>query len=98
MFCTSLGSLLRPLFYFLCSILLIHRVLKIRKIGELFNPLPPSVWTSHVYAPQAGVETSQPIPILVPGRPSSVLNGDADRVQGYHFEMETSSSVLARED
>ena len=26
MVCTSLGSLLRPLFYFLCSILLIHRV------------------------------------------------------------------------
>ena len=25
--CTSLGSLLHPLFYFLCSILLIHRVL-----------------------------------------------------------------------
>ena len=26
MVCTSLGILLRPLFYFLCSILLIHRV------------------------------------------------------------------------
>ena len=26
MVCTSLDSLLRPLFYFLCSILLIHRV------------------------------------------------------------------------
>ena len=27
MVCTSLSNLLRPLFYFLCSILLIHRVL-----------------------------------------------------------------------
>ena len=28
MVCTTLGSLLRPLFYFQCSILLIHRVME----------------------------------------------------------------------
>ena len=30
MVCTSLGSQLRPLFYFLCSILLVHRVLLLK--------------------------------------------------------------------
>ena len=38
MVCTSLGSLLRPLFHFLCSILLIHRVLSLRhRPGFLFR-------------------------------------------------------------
>ena len=36
MVCTSLGSLLRPLFYFLCSILLIHRVQDIAYTEDKF--------------------------------------------------------------
>ena len=32
MVCTSLGSQLRPLFYFLCSILLIYRVQSLREV------------------------------------------------------------------
>ena len=50
MVCTSLGSLLRPLFYFLCSILLIHRYremeLLVTNKNLLFIPLCPTLsWT-----------------------------------------------------
>ena len=67
MVCTSLGSLLRPLFYFLCSILLIQRVVEKVVAGFITgNVNEQSMLTrSSPYLDLLSVDASVTVPLLI---------------------------------
>ena len=86
MVCTNLVSLLRPLFYFLCSILLIHRVHFLNKMAEAD--------VLRKYRPCRGREIVFKMIFIISTSNSSLVTGGVEEQSGQRSDRVGRGGIL----
>ena len=96
MVCTSLGSLLRPLFHFLCSILLIHRVLvkKHKHKMTFFSEIKVSVMILFEYLNSFFFRAHFLVIMVVLISCQEALRENISQVEGKEFGINPHSKAL----